>query len=1012
MAVSTSSLWGAPEVAHLVGREQEQDLLRGWLDQAWSGHGRLVLVSGEAGIGKTSLVAQLAVEAEAAGALALWGHAYDLSVTPPYGPWLEIGQSYQASQTDLPAPEFLDDPLKLAALGSQERIIAAMTAFFQTAAGRRPLVLILDDLHWADRASLDLLRSMARQSRDVGILAIATYRGDELRRQDPLAQLLPLLVRESGAERLELHRLPRTQFPKLLRDYALPRKDLARLIDYLDRRTEGNPFYFGEVVRALEESSNLFHSPTDPHWHLGDLTQLPVPPLLIQFIERRLGQIDDESRGLLAIASVIGPEVQFDLWSAVSGATEDQLLIAIEAGLDARVLIESPTPAGTVTQFRHALVREALIQGMTHPRRRIWHRRVAEELARRPRLEPERIASHFSEAGDQRAIGWLNRAATSAARSYSWWMAVDRLNDLLALQERFGVEEYPPALILFEISHLLRFADPPEALNYGKRALLAAEQSGDRGIVAVSLAQRGYLRFSAGEMRAGLDDLERAAATFDLLQREDPRTFDRPGLVFDNDSDSLARIVADRLAVQIILLGLVGRLSDALRIGESMKDAVLERIESDRPANELGEDDGVAGTVALGLGLTYAHLGRIAEAHQYLFQSSRLYQLQQSKTKQSVPLSIVPLFVELSALHLPYEIDKPEELRKLTQRMQAAKHQGGEFAPSSGSGDNETPPPYLLWIRGDWQTLRAASDKLDNPTITAEFSQVGRAAIGEMALAQGDRELLEHCIAAMLPDGPNTEPGDVTYAPALALQRLAARQALRDGDFALARAWMAAYDRWIVWAGSVRGRADGVLTWAEYHLASGDLGAARERAGEALRLASDPRQPLTLIAVLRLLGRLDLKERRFDRAEDYCNQAIQLAGDCRALFEQALGKLLLAELHLAQGSTAAVEPLLDEVEAVCAPRNATPALERAAALREAFQGRPAEPEPTPDPAGLTAREVEVLQLVAQGMTNQEVAERLFVSPRTVGVHLNSIYRKINVSSRTAAAHFAIEHGLI
>ncbi|HEU5422801.1 MAG TPA: ATP-binding protein, partial [Nitrolancea sp.] len=195
----------------LVGREREQAVLRDCLAHALTGQGSLVLLSGEAGIGKTALAEVLLAEAATQGALVLVGRCYDLSETPPYGPWAEA-LARAPHDADLPVlPTAVLPPDQAGeTLASQEAIIARVQAYLAALAARQPLVLLLDDLHWADPASLDLLRVLARDLADLPLLLLVTYRSDELTRRHLLYQLLPLLVRESHAQRLDLHPLDDT----------------------------------------------------------------------------------------------------------------------------------------------------------------------------------------------------------------------------------------------------------------------------------------------------------------------------------------------------------------------------------------------------------------------------------------------------------------------------------------------------------------------------------------------------------------------------------------------------------------------------------------------------------------------------------------------------------------------------------------------------------------------------------------------------------------------------------
>ncbi len=150
----------------------------------------------------------------------------------------------------------------------------------------------------------------------------------------------------------------------------------------------------------------------------------------------------------------------------------------------------------------------------------------------------------------------------------------------------------------------------------------------------------------------------------------------------------------------------------------------------------------------------------------------------------------------------------------------------------------------------------------------------------------------------------------------------------------MARAWLEAHDRWLAWAGAVLGRAEGALLWAWYHHASGNHAQARQHADQALELASDPRQPLALIAIHRFLGMLDTEERQFEAADEQLQQSLQLAEACAAPFERALTLLEIAKLRLAQGNPGEARLLLAEVRTICEPLGAKPTLEKAAALEQ------------------------------------------------------------------------------
>src|SRR4051794_12595876 len=228
----------------LVGRDRELALLDERLTAAQGGRGSLVLIAGEAGIGKTALADCLARAAMDAQLTVLAGHCYDRTETPPYGPWREIGRRVEALPDAVNAPPVprLDGATSQADLFAQAHdFLAALTTL-------RPAVLVLEDLHWADRASLDLLRFVAHGLGDLPLLLVGTYRSEELDRRHPLAALVPLLVREGPTARLDLRPFGTEAARALVRArYNLAEHTVQRLAAYLIERTEGNALFLTEL---------------------------------------------------------------------------------------------------------------------------------------------------------------------------------------------------------------------------------------------------------------------------------------------------------------------------------------------------------------------------------------------------------------------------------------------------------------------------------------------------------------------------------------------------------------------------------------------------------------------------------------------------------------------------------------------------------------------------------------------------------------------------------------------
>jgi DNA-binding NarL/FixJ family response regulator len=238
------------------------------------------------------------------------------------------------------------------------------------------------------------------------------------------------------------------------------------------------------------------------------------------------------------------------------------------------------------------------------------------------------------------------------------------------------------------------------------------------------------------------------------------------------------------------------------------------------------------------------------------------------------------------------------------------------------------------------------------------------------------------------------------------LQLLAAKLALDAGDLDAARRWLDAHRRGLDLIERTLGRAEGEVCEAQWHRAAGDAVRARDHADQALAHATTPRQPLALLAAHRMLGILEADASNHAAAEEHFAQAITLADACRAPWERALTLIAHAELLVVTNDYRRARALLDEARALCLPLEATPALARIEQLAARLDA-------TPDrlPTGLTAREVEVLRLVAAGLSNAQIAERLFLSPKTVKVHIVNIFAKLGVHNRAAATDFARRHGV-
>jgi DNA-binding CsgD family transcriptional regulator/tetratricopeptide (TPR) repeat protein len=425
------------------------------------------------------------------------------------------------------------------------------------------------------------------------------------------------------------------------------------------------------------------------------------------------------------------------------------------------------------------------------------------------------------------------------------------------------------------------------------------------------------------------------------------------------------------------------------------------------------------GDTHAGLGLAYAAVGRPALARDALERARRY-----ARSVGSPYMDAWILRWTLREAVLPYAGEDLVTRRSLVEAYGAIFARLEGF-PVDGSGRPVLPIFPVMLLEGDWeQAEEAAKDFLaiDSWRVDALLT------LGELDRARGEPAAAWSRVREALLDGPATDLSTFYFVGRLALVRLAAALALDAGRPDEALPWLAAHDRWLETSGRTADRAAGLLLWARHALADGDPDRAAELARESLARAREPRQTLAELAACRFLGELATSAGDLTTAERRLASALTLAETCAAPYEQALTLLARADLHAARGAAAAARVDLDAARAILVPLGARPALERAEAIATCLAAEVpvAAPEPiapvaepaAAEPAGRTIaggispRELEVLRLVARGLTDAEAAGRLFISPRTVARHLQSVYNKLGVNSRTAAAAFAFESGLV
>ena len=436
-----------------VGRQHEIAELTAALEDALAGQGRLVMLVGEPGIGKTRTAQELAVLAEQRGAQVLWGRCYEEQGAPPYWPWVQAIRAYvqQVDAEQLTAElgpgsadiaEIIPDLReKLPDLGTPPalepeqarfRLFDSITSFLKNAAQHQPLLLVLDDLHWADRSSLLLLEFLAQEIDSSPMLVLGAHRDVELTRSHPLSQTLGALVREQLFHRVQLDGLTRQEVGELLEGNAEVTLTLEN-VEVVHSRTDGNPFFVGEVTRQVTPE-NITH---DEEW------ASIIPEGVRDAIGRRLNRLSEQCIEALTTASIIGREFDFRLLDVLSeGRSEDQLLQVVDEAVSAH-FIEEVSGRAERFQFNHALVQQTLAEELTTTRRVRLHARIAEALEDQYGYDAEihsaELARHFAEAQTSTGISKMVRysllAGEQALAAYAWEEALGFFDRGLAARE-------------------------------------------------------------------------------------------------------------------------------------------------------------------------------------------------------------------------------------------------------------------------------------------------------------------------------------------------------------------------------------------------------------------------------------------------------------------------------------------------------------------------------------------------------------------------------------------------
>jgi len=606
-----------------VGREQELTDAIGLWNRALAGEGQLLLLSGEPGIGKTRLIRELSTHVEVTGGRSLIGEC-ESEGGAPYAPFAQIIRKSlrRGAENGFDLPEFVMGDLlelapelkpyypdvppnpKLEPEAEQRRLFENMVAFCRSISEHAPLLLVIDDAHWADSGTLSLLRYLAGRTQNQRTLLAATYREVELDEARPFHEALLELNRKRLGTRLKLKRFDQQQSRDLLA--AIFEEEIT--VDFLEGiygETEGNPFFIEEVCKALVESGQVFH--TENGWDRLTMEEIEIPQSVRVAIQSRVSKFPEEYQDTLNLAAVLGREFDFDTLAAASELDEDTLINALEAAEQAQLIEEVSGRGGATFSFVHALIPTTLAEGVRTLRRRRLHRRAAEAIEQTRPADLEDLAHHYEEAGDEeRARSYYWRAGERASAAYANQEAKDHFQAALDLNPSQDERADLLSSMAEATARLGRLEDAFESWKEAAALYLALAK---KHRVAWCYTRMARNRWYSGDMAGALDICKRGLE----LTQDAPESGELAGLIhetgrahhFLGSSDEALKLCREALetarrasarrveADTLITLGIIPSLSTEEAISAleraieiCQKDRLL--FEESRAHNNLG----------------------------------------------------------------------------------------------------------------------------------------------------------------------------------------------------------------------------------------------------------------------------------------------------------------------------------------------------------------------------------------------------------------------------------------
>lgn len=973
----------------MFGRQAQIHELQEYLKQVQRGVGQVVLIAGEAGIGKTRLIREFVRGLHAIrGAEVIEGHCYDEQPAVPFGPFVELmrllAQAYDtntlaqfvgpgAGELARLLPEFA--PLVRPYAGEGDPQLEKRRLFDTIYRALRPRepqhcrVVIIEDLHWSDQTSQELIHYLSRAIERDRVLIIGSYRTDELHRRHPLTHLIAQLTRDRLYHEIRLTPLAKAEFTDML-EATLERSLPDNFVHALYERTEGNPFFVEEVIESLIEHAQL-DPMIDNAQYERRIDRVAIPISVKDSLLRRTADLGADTAAVLSYAAVIGRHFDFDLLLRLTGLEEETIVRALALLIERQLIIEEAGPEDRY-RFRHELIRETVYEDLLRRERRMKHREVMEVLETQEALHPETCdctiveqlayhsqqarvlpqAAHYARRAGDRAFGL--HAYSEAAAHYEAALESDEGQDSLARAEllaRIGHSVYP-------------LGDFQRSTRYWHEALALYEQRGEHRRVGDLYRWLGYAAWELNNPKAAFDYTRTA------LERLEPEP---PGRELAMASSALSRLYM-----------LTNQHNESIEWGE--RALALAAV--------LG-DDGVRSHALNNIGVSLAERGEHETGIAKLVQSLELARA------AVLPNDVVRAYSNLGGM-LVYTGQFRRAADLLLEGVTYTRQLGWELQCT-------TLLEKLIWSEimvGRYNEARNHIEQLvrSGGRLTPGHRQYALNLQAQLLARQGRsieaRQLIEQIQYDTL---ETNDCGKIEW------ERIQCFLLIGDTQQALAAA-----ERGLSLSTAKEELQASIKMLSPFIEAYHSAG--RHERAQALLAELEQIAPSTTApeqATLAYLYGLRALQGEQPAAELF-GRAAALWQMMEAPFEEARARRQRAEALFQSGDPLMREEARTELGIARERAEALGALRELEAidslLRRYFPARRVTAA-TGRSDGLTPRERQVLGLIARGYSNREIAEELVISEKTAETHVSNILSKLNLASRTQAAAYALEHGL-